>query len=191
MPRRARVFVEGLSLHVMKRGNNRNRVFQQDEDYAVFLGFLKQAIRRWPIALHAYVLMPNHFHLVMTPGTAVAVSAVMKELCSAYTRYFNREYRRIGTIWNGRYRGIAIEDDRYWLTCLRYVELNPVRAGIVRTPDEYHWSSYAAHATGSSPGWLTKHSVYQALGHTAEERAMAYRAVCGTPLPSDHLYFLR
>jgi len=175
----------------MKRGNNRNRVFQQDEDYEVFLGLLRNAVNQRPVALHAYVLMTNHFHLLMTPESTVAVPDVMKQLVSAYTRYFNREYQRIGTIWNGRYRGIPIQDERYWLTCLRYVELNPVRAGIVRAPNDYPWSSYSAHANGIWPHWLTPHPLYQALGSTAHWRQMAYRAICEAPLPADHLQFLR
>ena len=175
----------------MKRGNNRNRVFQRDEDYEVFLGLLRKAIDQQPVVLHAYVLMTNHFHLVMTPESPAAIPDAIKEVAGGYTRYFNRVYQRIGTIWNGRYRGIPIQDERYWLTCVRYVELNPVRAGIVRQADEYRWSSYSAHAHGAWPAWLTPHPLYEALGGTAQWRQTAYRAICEAPLPADHLQFLR
>ena len=189
--RQPRVFLPGLSLHVMKRGNNRGPIFQDDADYAVFLGLLRKAVRAHPIALHAYVLMTNHYHLLVTPGTSTGLPLLMKELNGAYTSYYNREYQRIGTIWSGRYRGIVIQDERYWLTCLRYIEQNPVRARLTRTAAEYRWSSYAAHADGRWTAWLQSHAIYEGLGPTPEERQKAYRCICESSLPADHLQFLR
>jgi putative transposase len=191
MPRRPRLFVPGLSLHVIKRGINRTIVCQRKADYEVLLELLRRALGCHAVSLHAYALMNNHFHLLVTPEETNALPRFMKEVNGAYTRYFNSQYQRMGTLWNGRYRAIAIGDERYWMTCLRYVELNPVRAGIVGNADAYAWSSYAAHAHGRRPGWLTPHPLYQALGRTDGERQAAYRSICGTPLPEDHVQFLR
>jgi putative transposase len=107
---------------------------------------------------------------------------MMKQLDGRYARYFNRTYPRTGTLWNGKYRRFLIDGERYWLTCLRYIEQNPVKAGIVVAAEEYRWSSYSAHAFGNGPEWLTYHLVYQALGSTPERRRAAYRTLCGTPL---------
>jgi putative transposase len=175
----------------MQRGNNRMPIFQSDTDYQVFIALLRRSIRQQPVALHAYVLMPNHFHLLVTPETADALARLMKALDGTYVLYYNRQHQRIGTLWNGRYRGILIEDERYWLTCLRYIEQNPVRAGIVRQPDGYRWSSYQAHAFGHWPDFLTAHALYQGLGCTAVERQLAYRHLSGLPLPQDHVSILR
>ena len=152
---------------------------------------LRRAVRRNPVSVHAYVLMSNHFHLLATPHTADGLPLFMKDLDSSYVYYHNREHQRIGTLWNGRYRGIPIENVTYLLTCLRYIELNPVRAGMVRVPDAYRWSSYAAHAFGRWPEWLTAHRVYEELGTTAQARQIIYRHLCGVPLPNDHLSLLR
>jgi len=135
--------------------------------------------------------MPNHFHLLVTPTASNGLPRFMKALDGTYVVYYNRRHQRIGTLWNGRYRGILIEDARYWLTCLRYIEQNPVRAGIVRQPDAYQWSSYQAHAFGRWPEWLTPHDLYQGLGTTTEGRELAYRHLSGLPLPDDHLSILR
>jgi len=191
MARRRRLYVAGLSLHVIQRGNNRMPIFQRDTDYEVFLALLRRGVRQHPVALHAFVLMPNHFHLLVTPTTADGLPAFMKALDGTYVVYYNRRHQRIGTLWNGRYRGILIEDERYWLTCLRYIEQNPVRAGIVRQPDVYRWSSYQAHAFGRWPEWLTPHDIYQSLGNTTQGRELAYRHLSGLPLPDDHLSILR
>jgi putative transposase len=191
MPRAPRVFVDGLSLHVIQRGNNRTDVFRQEADYHVFLALLQKYLQRRSVNLHAYVLMTNHFHLLLTPKNAEALPTLMRDLDSAYVLYFNRRHQRIGTLWNGRYRGIHIEDERYWLTCLRYIELNPVRAGMTRSPAAYRWSSHTAHADGHWPEWLTPHPLYEQLGDSPEARQNAYREICALPLPQDHVQLLR
>ena len=111
-----------------------------------------------------------HYHLMVTPPDARSLPATMKELGERYVQYFNRRHDRIGTLWNGRYRGLLIHDERYWLTCLRYIEQNPVRAGMVRTPDDFAWSSYRFHALGAESDWLVPHWLYLELGSTPEER---------------------
>jgi putative transposase len=135
-------------------------------------------VQRHDVALHAYVLMSTHFHLLPTPQSARAIPEFMQELDGRYTQYYNRRYSRVGTLWNGRYRSILIQDEAYLLTCLRYIEQNPVRAGMVSSPAEYGWSSHSAHAFGRWPEWLTPHPLYLALGTSAGARQAAYRTLC-------------
>ncbi len=137
--------------------------------------------------IHCYCLMTNHYHLMATPPTADAMPRAMQQLGRRYVHYFNRKYRRTGTLWGGRYRAILIKDERYWLTCLRYVELNPLRARLVLAPELHPWSSYRTHAFGTRSRWLAEHDVYQQLGTTAEERQLAYRTACGVPLSDAEL----
>jgi REP-associated tyrosine transposase len=185
MPRSRRIFVAGISVHVIQRGNNRVPIFACRNDFEYFLELLRRFARNFCVTLHAFVLMTNHYHLIVTPTTDKALPKMMKSLNGGYVRYFNRRQERIGTLWNGRYRGLLIEDERYWLTCLRYVEQNPVRAGMVQTPVNYEWSSYRAHAFGKWPAWLTPHAVYQSLGRDDGERQRAYRELSGRPVKSD------
>jgi putative transposase len=150
-------------------------------DYETFLAFMTHAMASNGVAVHAFALMTNHFHFIATPTDPDSIPLAMKELGERYTRYYNRKYQRIGTPWSGRYMGKPIDDGRYWLTCLRYVEENPVRAGLVSGPDSYRWSSYSAHAWGAWPEWLTPHPVYLALGRSADERQLAYREFFNSP----------
>jgi putative transposase len=185
MPRRRRIFTAGISVHVIQRGNNRAAIFGASNDCEHFLELLRRSARNFSVAVHAFVLMTNHYHLIVTPASDSGLPRMMKALDGGYVRYFNKREERIGTLWNGRYRGLPIEDERYWLTCLRYVEQNPVRAGMVQTPSDYHWSSYCAHAFGRWPMWLTPHAVYQSLGRDDSERQRAYRELCGRSVKSD------
>jgi putative transposase len=121
----------------------------------------------------------------------MALPRMMKELGERYVKYFNREVDRVGTLWNGRYRGLIIDDERYWLTCLRYVEQNPVRAGMVEAPGDYQWSSYRAHAGGKWDDWLTPHPLYQSLGVTASERQRAYQAICSENVADTERVLIR
>jgi REP-associated tyrosine transposase len=131
--------------------------------------------------------MSTHYHLLVTPRDAEALPATMKELGERYVRYFNRKYDRIGTLWSGRYKPKPVMDERYWLTCLRYIEQNPVRAGIVAAPESYRWSSYRAHALGETIAWLVDHPVYIALGQDPTQRQLAYRQICGVMLDDQEL----
>ena len=186
-----RIFIAGISVHIFRRGHNLMDIFHHPSDYESFLVFVKYAATDYKIDVHAYTLMTNHIHLVATPNDGLAIPDAMKEIGERYVRYYNRKYDRIGTLWCGRYRAKPIEDEQYWLTCLRYVEQNPVRAKMVSTPDAYRWSSYSAHAFGSWPDWLTPHSVYLTLGRTNDERQLAYRNLCGAPLTEDELALVR
>ena len=178
MPRPRRSFEPDVSLHVIHRGNNRITVFDDDPDFELFLVFLKRASQRYGVNVHAFALMTNHYHLIATPTDAGGLAAMMKAANGRYVRFFNKKYARIGTLWNGRYKAIPIQDESYWLTCLRYVELNPVRANIVTKPEAYRWSSYRAHAFGDAPSWIAPHPVYDSLGSDAESRRRIYRELC-------------
>jgi putative transposase len=166
-------------------------IFRAHADYEVFLSFLQRAAAGRHVSIHAFVLMTNHVHLIATPHHRTSVPRMMQELGVQYVRFFNSKYQRSGTLWNSRYKAFLLDSETYWLTCLRYVEQNPVRAGIVVAPGEYVWSSYAAHALGKWTNWLTPHHLYIALGQTAYERQLAYRAICATPLTDDQLALSR
>lgn len=187
MPNRPRGFVPGVSIHVRQRGNNRCAVFGDDEDYESYLLMLRSAAARHDVAVHGFSLMTTHTHLQITPSTEIGASAAMKELSVRYVLYFNRRYQRVGTLWTGRFRAKPIDDERYWITCLRYIEQNPVRAKIVVQADQYRWSSYRAHALGDGVEWLASHPLLDALGSNPNQRHAAYRAICAVPLTTAEL----
>jgi putative transposase len=187
MPNRPRLFVPGVSLHVRQRGNNRCAIFGDDSDYEWFLVMLEAATKRHRVDVHGYTLMTTHTHLQVTPNTTHGPSEAMKQLGGAYVQYFNRKYQRVGTLWTGRYKAKPIIDERYWLTCLRYIEQKPVRAGLVVQPEQYRWSSYRVHALGHPSDWLASHPTLDALGANSAERQAAYREICATSLTGDQI----
>jgi putative transposase len=187
MTRQLRIYVPNASVHVIHRGNNRTAVFLDDTDRHVFLRFLRRASDRHSLSIHGFVLMDTHYHLVATPTDERSLPRAMQELGVRYVRYFNRKYERIGTLWNSRYRGLLIADERYWFTCLQYVEHNPVKAGMVAAPEAYAWSSYRRHAFGEGFPWLTEHHLYIRLGPTPAARQDAYRALCRTPVAEEDI----
>ncbi len=190
MPRRARMYLPGLPYHVVQRGNNREACFIEPENYAFYLGLWSDLSLRYGVAVHAYCLMTNHVHFLVTPHREASVSNTMKVTGSRYAQYMNRKYHRTGTLWEGRHRASLVQADRYLLACMRYIELNPVRAQMVSRPEEYRWSSYGANAWGD-PGWLTMHPEYRRLGATQAERAHAYRELYRTRLDDDDLHLIR
>ncbi|MBK7899333.1 MAG: transposase [Azonexus sp.] len=175
MPRRPRVMLPDVPLHIIQRGNNRQACFIADEDYGVYLDWLKEYAGQTGCALHAYVLMTNHVHLLLSASTRDGAAALMKALGQRYVQYVNRVYRRSGTLWEGRFRSCPTQGEGYLLVCQRYIELNPVRAGMVPHPAEYRWSSYRANAQGEASTLLTPHPLYRALGADAAARHEAYR----------------
>jgi len=185
MARPHRVCPPGLTLHVVQRGNNRGAVFQDGSDCRFFLWLLGREAARHAVAVHAYALMGNHFHLMATPTDPLGVSKMMQGIGRLYVPLINSKYRRTGGLWEGRFRSFPIEDENYWLTCMRYVELNPVRAGLVRSPEEYRWSSARAHLTGQFDTMLAPHPLYLGLGTTPDDRQQAWRTMCRV-LASDH-----
>ena len=175
MPRRARLRLAGLPLHIIQRGNNRTACFYADEDYALYLHHLGDMAREFHCAVHAYVLMTNHVHLLLTPALPDGPSLLMKHLGQRYVQYVNRAYRRSGTLWEGRFRSSLVQEQGYFLRCHCYIELNPVRANMVSHPRDYAWSSYRANAGLASSRLLTPHGEYLALGKHERERAAAYQ----------------
>jgi putative transposase len=175
MPRRPRIHLDNIPLHIVQRGHNREPCFFGEEDYASYLHWLKEALAENQCALHAYVLMTNHVHLLLTPRKAEAVPRLIISLGRRYVQYVNRTYKRTGTLWDSRYKSSLVQADTYLLTCQRYIELNPVRAAMVDDPAHYRWTSYRANGLGQVDSRLAPHSVYLELGSTDKQRQSAYR----------------
>ena len=175
MARLPRYVLPGQPQHVIQRGNNRSPTFFADDDYRFYLHCLKSAAEKHNCAIHAYVLMTNHVHLLLNPGTGNAISNVLQSVGRRYVQYVNYTYRRTGTLWEGRFKAAIIDSEQYLLTCYRYIELNPVRAGRVTHPSDYPWSSYRAHAQGAEDPLIQDHDLYLCLGKTTEDRQQAYR----------------
>ncbi|TLS67497.1 transposase [Mariprofundus erugo] len=174
MARQPRFILPGQPQHVIQRGNNRDAIFAADEDYQFYLEKLAMVCERFDCQLHAYVLMPNHVHLLMTPNTGNGIGKVMQSLGRYYVQYFNRQYQRTGTLWEGRYRSTVLDSEAYLMACSRYIELNPVRAGMVEHPGEYPWSSYEYNAQGYESDLVTAHALYLQLGNHPQARCEAY-----------------
>ena len=177
MPRRPRVHLDNVPLHIVQRGHNREPCFFTEEDYQSYLHWLGEALTETECTLHAYVLMTNHVHLLLTPVKAELVPKLVISLGRRYVQYINRTYRRTGTLWDSRYKSSLVQAETYLLTCQRYIEMNPVRAAMVEDPAHYRWSSYRANGLGQPDARLTPHSLYQALGRTSTEQQVAYRAL--------------
>ncbi len=175
MPRRSRIIVSGVPIHVIQRGNNRQACFYTEEDFQYYLDWLQEYAGLTDCAIHSFVLMTNHVHLLLTPAEDSSVGELMKRLGQRYVQYVNRTYDRSGSLWEGRFRSCIAQQENYLLVCQRYIELNPVRAGMVEHPGEYRWSSYRANAQGEEMELLTPHPVYMGLGHFQKERESAYR----------------
>ncbi len=191
MPRKPRFYVPGAPVHAVQRGHNRAAVFFNDLDYLEYLCCLKQAADSYGCKVHAYVLMTNHVHLLLTPECADSVGRLFQGLGRYYVRYVNETYQRHGSLWEGRYKCNVIESERYFLRCMRYIELNPVRAGMVDHPAKYRWSSYAANALGVSNAILTVQHEYVTLGSVAADRQSAYRGLFDGESDADELALLR
>jgi len=164
MSRRARIIVPGIPVHAVQRGNNRATCFAEDEDRAFFLHHLSRLARLEGCDVHAYCLMTNHVHLLLTPRREESCSKLLQRVSLLHTQYSNRKYKRSGTLWEGRFRSCLVQSDLYLLACYRYIELNPVRAGMVADPAAYPWSSFRVNAGGESSGLVTPHAEYLRLG---------------------------
>ncbi|RYG38599.1 MAG: transposase [Burkholderiales bacterium] len=185
MARLPRPDLPGIPQHIVQRGNNRLPCFLDDEDRQRYLQLLLEALGRFGCRLHAYVLMDNHVHLLMTPGEAGAVSRLMHAFARNYAGLFNHRHGRSGTLWEGRYKSCLVDSDGYFLACSRYIELNPVRAWMVAEPADHPWSSHRANAGGAYDPLLSAHSCYLALGPDPESRAAAYRSLFEQALPDE------
>jgi putative transposase len=191
MPRRARIHLPGVPLHIVQRGHNREPCFFAEEDYCCYLHWLGAALTATRSALHAYVLMTNHVHLLVTVREPGAVPLLMISLGRRYVQYINRSYRRTGTLWGSRYKSSLVQAETYFLACQRYIELNPVRAAMVSDPAHYRWSSYRFHGLGQLDGLRSPHPTYTALGRTAAERQSAYRALFRHALEDEAIADIR
>ena len=191
MARLPRLDVPGLPQHIIQRGNNRTACFFHPDDYQFYLMTLGTAIQQYACRLHAYVLMTNHVHILLTATQRGAVSALMQAVGRRYVRYINMTYQRTGTLWEGRFKSSIVESERYLLTCYCYVELNPLRAGLVRDPGEYRWSSYRHHALEEWNVLIQDHDVYMALGPTMASRCQAYQALSQERLSATDLQAIR
>ncbi len=174
MARLPRLAVTGLPHHVILRGNNRQPVFVDRDDREFFLAQLAERAQREQVQVHAYVLMDNHLHLLLTPLQDGALSRLMQSLGRLYVRRFNQRHGRTGTLWEGRYRSTVIDSERYLLACMAYIDLNPVRAGMVVAPELYAWSSHGHYTGQRHDKWLTPHPLLWSLGNTPFAREAAY-----------------
>ncbi len=191
MARLPRFVLPGQPQHVIVRGNNRSEIFRATADYRFYLEKLQRACARHACAIHAYVLMTNHVHLLATPQEEHSLSKILQRLGRYYVPYYNYSYQRTGTLWEGRYKATLIDSEAYLLTCMRYIELNPVRAGRVEHPSEYPWSSYPCNALGQPAAWVKPHPEYLRLGRTAEARQAAYRQLFKHRLAESSLAEIR
>lgn len=191
MARLPRYFLPDIPQHIILRGNNREPIFANDEDCQFFKEVLLDAAKRHSLAVHAYVLMTNHVHLLASPATAASIPKTLQSIGRRYVQYFNYRYRRTGTLWEGRYRATVVDAENYLLECMRYIELNPVRAGMVRHPGEHRWSSYLANVEGKEDGLVTPHSIYRRLAKEENARRQAYRALVKMPMDAAMLDDIR
>jgi len=174
MPRKPRFNLPGLPQHIIQRGNNREPCFYSRQDYHQYLDDLIESAAKYDCRIHAYVLMANHIHLLVTPMSDDGVAKMMQAIGRRYVYYFNKTHLRSGTLWEGRYNSSLIDSAQYLLACMRYIEMNPVRANVVEHPQQYSWSSYAANSQGAINDLVVPHSLYLELGHSSELRQNAY-----------------
>jgi len=182
MPRTARMVVPELTLHIVQRGHDRQRCFFEESDYRAYLAYLGEFTVKFGCSVHAYCLMTNHVHLLLTPHTPDSCARVMKNVGQRHVQRINSRLGRTGTLWEGRFYSCPVTSERYVLACYRYIEVNPVRAGMVTHPSEYLWSSYLANGGGERTGMLKPHAAYIAIAAETERRAAAYRQLCDQPL---------
>lgn len=188
MARKPRIDLGGYTYHIIQRGNNREACFYADDDYQTYLHCMAEAGKRYHIHIHAYVLMTNHTHVLVSTETNGALSRFMQHIGRRYVRYFNYAYRRSGTLWEGRYKSSVVDAETYLLECYRYIELNPVRAGMTQLPSEYRWSSARWHGFGEPNGLIQDHPIYLALGATQDERCRAYRTLFRCAMDEEDIH---
>jgi len=192
VPRSRRIVVPHLPHHVVHRGHDRKPIFAEEADYRRYLDRLRDCKTRFSVKLYAYCLMTNHVHLIVDPGDDVqSIAHLMKRLAGGFTQYVNKLENRTGTLWEGRYRSTPVDSEHYLLTCCRYVELNPVRAGLVRHPRDYRWSSYRQKAGLDLDRWLDLDPYYLSLGQSWQKRAETYEFSVGAGVSPGELEVIR
>lgn len=187
MARTSRVVIPNLPHHIIQQGNDLQPIFRDESDLLAFHGWMREAARQFKVAIHAYVLMGNHLHLLATPSDALGLARMMQWLGRFYVPYFNRKYERTGTLWQGRFKTSVIESEQYFLSCSRYIETNPVREGLVSHPGEYKWSSYAHHIGDKPDSLIADHPIYWGLGNTPFEREATYKQYVQQPAPQEEI----
>ena len=185
MPRKRRCLPVGMPAHIIQRGVNRQICFASDEDMAAYANWLREGSAKFGVLIHAWVFMSNHVHLLLTPTQDRAISDCMQYLGRLYVRYFNDRYKRTGTLFEDRFKSHTIQTTPYLMVCSRYIELNPVRGGLVKAPSEYRWSSYCANAWGQPVKMWTPHEAYESLGSTKSARQLAYRRLFESELGAE------
>ncbi len=192
MPRTARIVISGYPHHIIQRGHNKQAVFATDTDYHIYLDNLREWKEKLSCKVYAYCLMTNHVHLIIEPGEAERnLAQLMKRVAGRQTRYVNKIEKRTGSLWEGRYKSSLISTNEYLLACCRYVELNPVRAGIVGGPAGYRWSSYGCKTNQQNEEWLDLDPCYMGLGSTAKKRAEKYREWVEGTIPECEWQIIR
>lgn len=187
MARLPRLVLPQQPHHIIQRGNDRQLIFRAPEDYQRFLVWLKESAREFKVAIHAYVLMPNHLHLLASPSTTEGLAQMMQRIGRYYVPWYNAKYERTGSLFQGRFKTALIDSEKYFMLCSRYIELNPVRAGLGADPLDYPWSSYAHHAGARPDSVITDHALYWALGNTPFQREAAYIELAREGLSEDEL----
>ena len=191
MPRKPRFFLPGVPTHIVQRGHSREPVFFEDSDYVAYLDWLEEGAKRYHCQVHAYVLMTNHVHILATSQQKDSVARMMQYVGRRYVPYVNHTYGTSGSIWEGRYKASLVSDEQYLLTCMRYIELNPVRANMVKSPAHYRWSSYRCNGQGKFNSLVTPHELFLSLGEAMEARLAAYKALFKAHLDKDTLDDIR
>jgi putative transposase len=192
MPRpNRRSLLPGYPLHVLQRGHNKAPCFLSSADRGLYLGLLQEYSKRHGCAIHAYVLMTNHIHLLVSPPDIPSISRLMHDVNQVYGQHLNRTSNRCGSVWQGRPKTCLVDSKAYFLTCQRYIELNPVRAGMVTRPGDYRWSSYGTNAEGLPSAFITPHKTYLDLGLTPEERRATYRDLFNRPISEEQMSTIR
>lgn len=191
MPRKPRMYLAGVPCHVIQRGNNRDATFFSEQDYQFYLECLYDASLKYHVDIHAYVLMTNHVHLLMTPLEKDSISLLMQSIGRRYVQYINKEYRRTGTLWESRHKASLVDSEKYLLLCSRYIELNPVNANMVKHPSGYKWTSYLHNTQGKPNRLISAHETYNRLGLCDTERQRAYAALFENRLDSNDVKVIR
>jgi putative transposase len=191
MARQPRLELPGVPVHVIQRGNNRGLCFCVDADRRLYLRCLTEAANRHECAVHAYVLMPNHVHLLVTPRAAGGVAETMQDVGRRYVRLFNTSHGRTGTLWEGRYKANLIDSEGYLLTCHRYIELNPVRARLVADPLQYRWSSHRHYALGVRDPLITRYAIFDRLAEHESERRRSFLTLFREPIAAATIERIR
>lgn len=185
MPRRPRIVLPNIPVKLLQKTSNKQKCFRSDQDYRYYLQLLKQYTSESSCAIHAYALLPDHIHLLLTPTHVTSVASLMKNLGQNYTQYYNRTYQRKGSLWAGRFRSSVIDEDNFFFPCLIFIEMNPVFARLVKRPKDYQWSSYRINAYGEPDELVGRHRKYINLGNNQNDRQTAYRQLFRDKLPTE------